>query len=243
MAALPPRDQRHLWLRYEGQEYTDADIVDLEERLGRIYDRRVHRVHTFDFGGLTAEVDLGFQLGEVRHRMSWRHYILAMGFHRAEELDSDGFCSGLSRHSSLLHFDYRLFDEVMLQADHVQHCWEERTPKKVTSTDLFYLRSMDMRAQMSRGHFVVCLADHFGLLTKERLHGLTVVVCDLTVIDMDELVRFRIYDRLGDTWADPTLVQAPQAAPPAPRTMHDACKVREEVYDYERALESIGVRS
>ncbi|GKE58625.1 hypothetical protein Tco_1497810 [Tanacetum coccineum] len=59
MAALPPRDQRHLWLRYEGQEYTDTDSVDFEERLERIYDRRVHRVHVFDLGGLTEEMDLG----------------------------------------------------------------------------------------------------------------------------------------------------------------------------------------
>ncbi|GJX86495.1 hypothetical protein Tco_0337269 [Tanacetum coccineum] len=34
--ALPARDQRHLYLRYQGLEYNDADIVDFEKRLGRI---------------------------------------------------------------------------------------------------------------------------------------------------------------------------------------------------------------
>ncbi|GKB82905.1 hypothetical protein Tco_0949800 [Tanacetum coccineum] len=58
-----------------------------------------------------------------------------------------------------------------------------------------YASSRKRGAQMSRGHFVARLADHFGLLTKERLHGLTVVVCDLTVIDMDELARLRICER------------------------------------------------
>nr|GEW57355.1 ribonuclease H-like domain-containing protein [Tanacetum cinerariifolium] len=41
---FPPRDQRHLYLRYEGLQYTDADIVDFETRLAKIYRRKVHRV-------------------------------------------------------------------------------------------------------------------------------------------------------------------------------------------------------
>ncbi|GKE27794.1 hypothetical protein Tco_1443178, partial [Tanacetum coccineum] len=32
--ALPPRDHRHQYLRFEGLQYTDADIVDFETRLG-----------------------------------------------------------------------------------------------------------------------------------------------------------------------------------------------------------------
>ncbi|GJV66238.1 hypothetical protein Tco_1477066 [Tanacetum coccineum] len=37
--ALPPRDQRHQYLRYEGLQYSDVDIADFEERLERIHDR------------------------------------------------------------------------------------------------------------------------------------------------------------------------------------------------------------
>nr|GEU52242.1 hypothetical protein [Tanacetum cinerariifolium] len=47
-----------------------------------------------------------------------------------------------------------------------------QAPKKVTATDLFYLR-----ARMSGGQFISRLAEHFGLLTKERLRGL--IVADL----------------------------------------------------------------
>ncbi|GKG16604.1 hypothetical protein Tco_0361561, partial [Tanacetum coccineum] len=41
------------------------------------------------------------------------------------------------------------------------------------------------------GQFVALLAEHFGLFTKERLQGLTVIVRDLPVIDMAELVRLQ----------------------------------------------------
>ncbi|GJU25420.1 hypothetical protein Tco_1164041 [Tanacetum coccineum] len=140
-----------------------------------------------------------------------------------------------------------------------------QVPEKVTTTELYYLRSIDegtvnipyllaqnlfrhvegrkQGARMSGVHFVVRLAEHFGLITEESLRGLTVVVRNLTVIDMDKLARFRICKRLGDTWAwvapgperqqvaaagvaqanqeipeegvqaDPTPVQAPQAPP------------------------------
>ncbi|GJS44882.1 hypothetical protein Tco_0595003 [Tanacetum coccineum] len=37
--ALPPRNLRHQYLRYEGLQYTKADILDFESRLTRIYRR------------------------------------------------------------------------------------------------------------------------------------------------------------------------------------------------------------
>nr|GEU65880.1 hypothetical protein [Tanacetum cinerariifolium] len=33
MAPLPPREQRHPFLRYQGFEYSDQDITDFEERM------------------------------------------------------------------------------------------------------------------------------------------------------------------------------------------------------------------
>nr|GEU64667.1 hypothetical protein [Tanacetum cinerariifolium] len=56
MTPLPLTDQRHLWLRYEGLEYTNADIMDFERRLKRIYDRQVHRIQVLDFDTLTEEM-------------------------------------------------------------------------------------------------------------------------------------------------------------------------------------------
>ncbi|GKB63929.1 hypothetical protein Tco_0920115, partial [Tanacetum coccineum] len=57
--ALPPRDQRQPFLRFQGLEYTDVDITDFEGRLGKIYDKGVHRMLVLDFEGLAAEMAKG----------------------------------------------------------------------------------------------------------------------------------------------------------------------------------------
>nr|GEZ69312.1 hypothetical protein [Tanacetum cinerariifolium] len=84
-----------------------------------------------------------------------------------------------------------------------------QAPKKVTVTDLFYLRGIDFgsvnvpyflarylrlfvagrknRAHISGGQFVARLAEHFGLLTAEILGGLTVTAPELLIINMTEL--------------------------------------------------------
>ncbi|GJT48428.1 hypothetical protein Tco_0974585 [Tanacetum coccineum] len=54
--ALPKRDQRHPYLRFEGLEYTDVDIHTFEERLERIFRRQIHRVQVLDFASLTEEL-------------------------------------------------------------------------------------------------------------------------------------------------------------------------------------------
>ncbi|GKA87646.1 hypothetical protein Tco_0809410 [Tanacetum coccineum] len=58
MTPLPPRDQRHLWLRYQDQ--------------GR--------------DGVICGDTLCFQLGGARHNMTWRQFILALGLHTVEEM-------------------------------------------------------------------------------------------------------------------------------------------------------------
>nr|GEU98240.1 hypothetical protein [Tanacetum cinerariifolium] len=215
MAPRPPRAKRYHWLRFEGQDYIDVDIQDFKDQLGKIYDRYVHRVHVLDFDILTKEMreamtnrlriehpnaqeqvvftshawralfgicrplvqelilelfstfriaegvldldaakTLQFQLGGLRHHMTWRQFILALGLHTDEEMGSD-------------------------------------EPGKVTTTSFFYLRSMDEGVSGER-----------PLLANA---GLTMVVHDLTMIDMDELVRLHICERLGDveTWVAP----------------------------------------
>ncbi|GJX22074.1 hypothetical protein Tco_0226519 [Tanacetum coccineum] len=64
--ALPPCEQRHQFLRFEGLEYIDSDITDFEARLARIHMREVHIVPVFNFGvfsdlmakGLTAKLTI-----------------------------------------------------------------------------------------------------------------------------------------------------------------------------------------
>ncbi|GJZ58026.1 DNA-directed DNA polymerase [Tanacetum coccineum] len=57
-------------VRFEGLEYTDADITDFKEILSRIYGRE-------DADGAHARA-LQFQLGGVRRHMSWREFILGI---------------------------------------------------------------------------------------------------------------------------------------------------------------------
>ncbi|GKD51157.1 hypothetical protein Tco_1280133 [Tanacetum coccineum] len=56
MAPLPPHDQRHLWLRYQVEEYTKEIVHDFEQRLETIFGRQVNRVHILDFEGLTPDI-------------------------------------------------------------------------------------------------------------------------------------------------------------------------------------------
>ncbi|GKE50101.1 hypothetical protein Tco_1481359 [Tanacetum coccineum] len=274
MAPLLPREQRYPFLRYQGLEYTDADIADFEERLERIYSREIHRVQVVDFQGMPELMrdglfarmvmehrdDAGivvftsrawgrlfdtrgplvrelileflstlrfreilldldtpgtiqFQLGIARRRLSWRQFILALGLHTREDMESLGFARFLGTSPS-----YALIRDPVLRLCHrmIAHSIAGRSqaPEKVTVTDLFYLRGLGVRsvnipyllarylrrftagskseAHISGGQLVARLAKHCGLLTAEILRGLTVISLELPIIDMGELVRLQI---------------------------------------------------
>ncbi|GJR38479.1 hypothetical protein Tco_1214163 [Tanacetum coccineum] len=193
-------DQRHKYLRFEGLEYTDANIAYFEERLGKIYGRGVHRVHVFDFGGLTdlmveglsdrmlmehmdaqgysvftsrawrfgeAVLDLDtaralqFQLGGVRRHMSWREFILGVS--------SEGDFLGTAP-------SYTAIRDMMLR---LCHRGIDVGPVNVPYLLARYLRifasERKLWAMISGGQFVARLAEHFGLLTEQRLYGLTMI--------------------------------------------------------------------
>nr|GEX92745.1 hypothetical protein [Tanacetum cinerariifolium] len=164
--ALPPRDKRHQYLSFEGLHYINTDIMDFKERLGRIYSREVWR----DVLNPDMTKDLQFQLG----------------------ISSAGYFLG----TTLL---YTFIRDPMLRLCHrliaCSIARRSQAPKKVTMTNLFYLRRMDVgsvnipyllakylrlfasrrkrKAMIYGGQFVARLVKHFRLLTKERLQGLT----------------------------------------------------------------------
>ncbi|GJU56694.1 hypothetical protein Tco_1234460 [Tanacetum coccineum] len=243
--AFPPRDQRHQYLRYEGLQYTDADIADFEERLRRIYSREIHRVQVMDFQGMAELMrDALYDKMLIEHRddggavvftsrawrrlfdtrgpllegarrgMSWRQFIAALGLHTREEMESPGFAKYWSKNPVV-----RLYHRMMAHSI----AGRSQAPEKVTMTDLFYLRGLDV------GSFVAQLAEHFGLLTEERLHGLTVIMRELLVIDMAKLVRLQICEEIDDTWSWVALGQErqPDAAAGAPGAAEDAPAVDE----------------
>ncbi|GJW50693.1 hypothetical protein Tco_0092044 [Tanacetum coccineum] len=278
MAPLPPRDQRHLWLHYQVEGYTEEIVHDFEQSLETIFGRQVNRLHILDFEGLTSNMrhdlaermrmvytgddrqevfvshawmrlfgiraplvqefileffstfriedemgldvagSLCFQLGGARRSMTWRQFILALGLHTAREMAEDGFGA------------YCIYGRG-------------QAPEKVTTTDLFYLRSMDRRAanilyllaqylfrhavgrksdaRLSRGYFIGCLAHHFGLVSNDGLRGLSVMASlgperqQVAAAGAPGVAEDApaVDEGDQDVWA---LVQAPQQPPPPP---------------------------
>ncbi|GKD09840.1 hypothetical protein Tco_1189525, partial [Tanacetum coccineum] len=181
--------------------------------------KEVHRVQVFDFGGLPdlmvdrlssrmlmehrdaqgqslerlCLVDtagaLQFQLGGVRRRMSWREFILALGLHTIEEMQTAR--------------------DPILRLCHIpitcSITGRSQAPEKVTVTNLFYLRGMDI-----------------GLVNVPYL--LASGAFWITYLGEAPLVDGNCarppcyrYGRVADegALAVPTPVQAPQTPPPA----------------------------
>ncbi|GJY64599.1 hypothetical protein Tco_0466059 [Tanacetum coccineum] len=203
MAPLPPREQRHPFLRYQGLEYTDADIADFEERLERIYDREIHRVQVVDFQRMPELMRDGlFARMVIEHRDDVAVVVFTFSVRWSQKM-------------------------IELEADYsdlkITYQGGDGVPR--------FAAGRKSGAHISGGHFVVRLAEHFGLLTAEILRGLTVIVLELPIIDMTELVRLQIYIEVDDTWAwvaigpkrqPDTTAGTPEAPPPPPtaaRTM------------------------
>ncbi|GJR14237.1 hypothetical protein Tco_0796889 [Tanacetum coccineum] len=236
---------------------------------------------TFRFGQAILDLDtsgaLQFQLGGAKRRMSWREFILALGLYTAEEMQTVRFGAywadsarqipdkgdlrdywiGISTAGDFLSTtpSYTTIRDPILRLCHrliaCSVAGGSQAPEKVTVTDLFYLRGMDIDsvnapyllarylrlfaagrksgAHISGGQFVARLAEHFGLLTVEILGGLTVIALELPIINMAELVRLQICVHLDDTWAWVAMgpERQPDASAGAPAVDEDAPAVDE----------------
>ncbi|GJV76863.1 hypothetical protein Tco_1508447 [Tanacetum coccineum] len=201
--------------------------------------------------GLDVADTLCFQLGEARRRMTLRQFILALGLHTEEEMAEAGFGAYWSGSERVIPDKGDLRDywiEISSDTDFLGPApLMGQAPEKVTSVDLFYLRSMDRGttnvlyllaqylfrhakrrksgARLSGGHFIRHLMAHFGLVSDQGLRGLSMVSSELPLIDLHELRRLNICLRFGDTWAwvapgprgSRLLRLVPQPSPPAPQ--------------------------
>ncbi|GJY64565.1 hypothetical protein Tco_0466025 [Tanacetum coccineum] len=320
--ALPPREQRHRFLRYEGMEFPDTDIVNFKGRLARIHRRKVSPNSTliFNFGGLPdlmAEGLSGRMLMEHRDEVgvsvftsrAWRRMFdirgplvhglileffstfrfgqaildldtprtLQFQLGRAESArqipdkgDLRDYWMGILSAGDFLGTapSYTLNRDLILRLCHrliaCSIAGRSQTPEKVTVTDLFYLRGMDVDsvnvpyllarylrlfaagrksgAHIYGGQFVARLAEHFGLLTVEILGGLMVIAPELPIIDMTELVRLQIFaedapiiDEGG--LADPAPQQPPPPLPAHARTMPQRmARLEEDMHEIRQGL-------
>ncbi|GKD15713.1 hypothetical protein Tco_1200120, partial [Tanacetum coccineum] len=304
-------EDKYLFLRYHGLEYTDANIADFKERLERIYSQEIHQVQVIDaatasptpprervsnnknigvdegtlrFREVLLDLDapdtIQFQLGRDRRRLSWRQFVLALGLHTGEEMESLGFARywsesermipekgglhdywrGISTDGDFLRppISYTLIRDPMLRLCHRMMArsivGRSQAPEKVTVTDLFYLRGLDV-----------------GSVNIPYLLGryLRSYFPELSTTDVAELVRLQIYEQLDDTWvwvamgserqpddaasapavaqeapvidedgqADPAPVQAPPPPPAAARTMPQRmARLEEDVHEIRGTL-------
>ncbi|GJW78962.1 hypothetical protein Tco_0140644 [Tanacetum coccineum] len=224
-------------------------------------------------------------------RMSWREFILALGLYIVDEMQTVGFGAywadnarqipdkgdlrdywiGILSAGDFLGtapFYTAIQDPILRVCHRLIACsiaGRSQAPEKVTVTDLFHLRGIDIGlvnvpyllgrylklfvagrksgAHISGGQFVARLAEHFGLLSAEILRGLTVIAPKLPIIDMAELDAPGVDEGVQ---ADPAPVQAPPPPPPPPaaaRTMPQRMDILEEdVHKIRRALvEQCGV--
>nr|GEU38085.1 reverse transcriptase domain-containing protein [Tanacetum cinerariifolium] len=119
-------------IQSSGEGYIEDIVHDFEQRLEMIF-RRLFEIRAplvqefilefFNTCRISSEMGIDvadtlcFRLGGARRSMTWRQFILATGLHTVEEIVKNEF----------------------------EAYWSgsERTPEKVTATELLYLRSMD----------------------------------------------------------------------------------------------------
>ncbi|GJV79489.1 hypothetical protein Tco_1515359 [Tanacetum coccineum] len=215
--ALPPCEQIHRFLRYEGLEYTDTDIVDFEGRLARIHMREVHRVPVFDFGGLPDLMAEGLTARmTMEHRdeagvsvftsRAWMRMFDIRGplVHELilEFFSTFRFGQAILDLDTLGTLQFQLAPSYTVIMDPILRMYHRliacsiagrsQAPEKVTVTDLFYLRGIDVGSV----NVSYLLARYLRLFAAGRKSG-----AHISVIDMEELVRLQISVELDDTWA------------------------------------------
>ncbi|GJR41495.1 hypothetical protein Tco_1217179 [Tanacetum coccineum] len=135
--ALPPRDQR-IYDR-EGQSvFTSRSWRRLFEIKGPLVHKLILEfLSTFRFGEAVLDLDIAgalqFQLGEVRCHMSWREFILGISSAR-------DFLSITLPYTSIRDLMLRLCHRLIACST----AGRSQALEKVTVTDLFYLKGMDV---------------------------------------------------------------------------------------------------
>ncbi|GJS68941.1 hypothetical protein Tco_0683506 [Tanacetum coccineum] len=212
MAPLPPRDQIHPWLR------------------------SVNRVHVLDFAGLTKEMrpTLAGRLRMVYTRDKGHELFTSHAWRRLFEIRAPlvrefilEFLSTCKMSNTEMGLD--IADTLCFQLGGARRILAGESVDRGTANVPYLLahypfrhaEGRKSRTRLSGGYFIWRLA--------EGLRGLSVVTHELPLIDLHELSRLNIYERIGDTWAwiAPRPERQPNAAAGAPKGAEDAPAVDE----------------
>ncbi|GJW28552.1 hypothetical protein Tco_0045427 [Tanacetum coccineum] len=137
------RSERHEYLRFKDLEYTDADIMDFEERLGMIYSRGIHRMLVLDFESLPTVI-----------RERFIEAIVDIDA-EAEEMETAGF--GLYWAESARHISNK--GDLNVGSVNI--------PYLLARYLRLFASGRKYEAMISGGQFAARLAEYFGLLTEE----------------------------------------------------------------------------
>nr|GEY49853.1 hypothetical protein [Tanacetum cinerariifolium] len=204
---------RYPFLRYQGLEYTDADIADFEERLERIYIHEIHRVQDVDFQGMPELMRDGlFGRMRMEHRddagvvvftsRAWEglfdtrgplvrevilEFLSTLRFR--EEMESLGFARYWSKSEKMIPGKGDLHDYWRSISTDGDFLGPPLSYTLIRDPVLRFCHRMMAHSIAGRSQepekFVARLAEHFGLLTAEILGGLTVIASELLIIDME----------------------------------------------------------
>ncbi|GKB46799.1 hypothetical protein Tco_0897552 [Tanacetum coccineum] len=193
--ALPLRDQRHQYLRYEGLQYTDADIEDLETRLARIYRREIHRVQVFNLGGLP---DL--MAGGLSTRMLMEHKDAqgqSMFGEAILDLDMPELYS-----FSWVELGSTKSARWIPDKGNLRDYWIKiSSPRDFLGTAPSYtFFAQGSIVGYALAHAVVSLGG-VKHLKRKSFRFWSVIALAFPIIDMAELVRLKLCVKLDDTWA------------------------------------------
>ncbi|GJS92528.1 hypothetical protein Tco_0799496 [Tanacetum coccineum] len=240
--ALPPRDQRHQYLRVQVFNFGGLPDLMAEGLSARML---MEHMDAQEFGEAVLDLDmlgaLQFQLGGARRRLSWRQFISALGLHTTEEMETVRFGAYWAKSVRQIPDKGDLRDYwigiSLLEISLAQPRLTLRLGIRflgwmdVGSVNIPYLLARYLRlfvagrkseALISGGQFVARLAKHFGLLMEERLRGSIVIAPELPIINMTELVRVA-QDAPAVNEGDQAVSVPVQAPPPlaaaAARTM------------------------
>ncbi|GJX45201.1 hypothetical protein Tco_0261877 [Tanacetum coccineum] len=246
MAPLPPRNQRHLWLRYQVEGYTEEIRHDFDDQLQTIFERQVNRVLVLDFEGLTPKIrqDSAKRLRMVYTRDDGQE--IFMSLHTAEEMAEDRFEAYWLGSERVIPDKGDLSDywiEISSDRDFLR-----AAPSYTYIRDPMrrlchrYAEGRKSGSKLSGGHFIGRLAHHFGLVSDDELRELSVGAerqpVDAVVaprgakdaLDIDEGAQ-----------AVPTPINAPPPPPPAAgRTMPQRLgRLEEEIQELRQDVGSL----
>ncbi|GKB36337.1 hypothetical protein Tco_0881279 [Tanacetum coccineum] len=217
MAPLPTADQRHPWLRYQVEGYTEDIVHNYEQRLETIWGRSVNRVHVLDFDDLTPDMrqDLAIRLRMVYTRGDEQLEFVSHAWRRLFENQAPlaGSDRVIPDKGDLRDYWIEISSDrdflgpapsYVLIRDPVRRLMDQRIANVPHLLAQYLFRHAEGRksgARLLGGYFIGGLAAHFRLYSDEGLRGLQVVTRELPLIDLHDLGRLNICSRYGNTWA------------------------------------------